>query len=49
MGRLPFRFSVRFAIDFVNGEAIMVLIGDHRSRLREGILDCLQLRHVKQI
>ena len=39
MGRLPFRFSVRFAIDFVNGEAIMVLIVDHRSRLPEGILD----------
>jgi len=38
---------VRFAIDFVYGEAIMVLIVDHRSRLPEGILDCLQLRHVK--
>jgi hypothetical protein len=28
-GRLPFRFRVRFAIDF----AIVVLIVDHRSRL----------------
>lgn len=27
----------------------MVLIVDHRSRLPEQILDCLQLRHVKQI
>jgi hypothetical protein len=36
-GRLPFRFS--FAIDFVNGEAIMILIVDHRSRLPEGIPD----------
>ena len=27
----------------------MVLIVDHRSRLPEGILDCLQFRHVKQI
>ena len=49
MGRLPFRFSVRCVIDLVYGEAIMVLIVDHRSRLPEGILDCLQLRHVKQI
>jgi hypothetical protein len=36
-GGLPFRFSVRFAIDFVNRGAIMVLIVDHRSRLPEGI------------
>jgi len=49
MGRLPFRFSVRCVIDLVYGEAIMVLIVDHRSRLPEGILDCLQLRRVQQI
>jgi hypothetical protein len=34
---------VRFAIDFVNGEAIMILIVDHRSLFPEGILDCLHI------
>jgi hypothetical protein len=34
---------MRFAIDFVSGEAILGLIVDHRSRLPERIPDCLQL------
>jgi hypothetical protein len=48
-GDLPFRFSVRFVIAFVNGQAVMILIVDHPGRLPEGIVDCLQFRRVKQI
>ena len=49
MGGLPFPISVGFAIHFVKGEAMMILMADHRSRFREALLDSLRLRHLKQI
>jgi hypothetical protein len=40
---------VRFVINFIEAEAMMILIVDHPSRLPEALIDSLQLRHVKQI